>query len=57
MICENCRRNFEEWEMATVYEFVGEHFGFPTREEWGACPYCKSTNIMEEDEFYSDYDD
>lgn len=50
--CESCGREFDGDEMATVQEHVGDFWGAPAYESWGACPDCKSTDIyeLEEDE-------
>lgn len=45
MTCESCGSTFGE--PITVYEDMGEHFGFPCREPWDACPFCRSTDITE----------
>ena len=50
MICENCGSKFDE--PVTVYENAGEHFGYPAREPWAACPCCRSTDISSEGVYF-----
>lgn len=55
--CESCGHEFEEDEMITVQECVGEFWGVPAYESWGACPRCKSTDIYEVEEDEEDEED
>ena len=45
--CAECGAIFDAEERATIKECVGEFWGAPAYEYWNACPYCKSTEIME----------
>ena len=47
MICEDCGRVFNEDELETTYENVGEFWGTPAYESYVTCPYCKSTYVSE----------
>lgn len=48
--CEDCSAEFEE--PAIIYEDAGEHFGYPAKEAWAACPCCRSTDIESEGVFF-----
>lgn len=50
MICENCGNRFKE--PVIIYEDMGEHFGYPAKEPWAACPCCRSTDIQSEGVFF-----
>ena len=41
-VCNDCGMFFEEEKVNT--ESVGEFWGAPAYQEYGVCPYCKSTD-------------
>lgn len=45
--CEKCGRISHEDFIIHIKEYMGECFGFPAYETWCACPFCKSTDILE----------
>jgi hypothetical protein len=45
--CEDCGIEFEEEDMGTYQECVGEFWGFPAYESFDCCPNCSSTDIYE----------
>lgn len=48
--CEDCNAEFDE--PITIYEDMGEHFGYSAKEPWAACPCCRSTDIEPEGVFF-----
>lgn len=48
-VCIDCGKTFEDNETITVQENVGEFWGTPAYETYEACPYCKSTEIEDEE--------
>ena len=48
IICGECGKRFDEDDIETYEECVGEYWGQPAYETFGICPYCKSDCIEEE---------
>ena len=44
--CVNCDSVIDEDDLSTVTECVGEMGGHNAYEEFNACPYCGSTEVM-----------
>ena len=55
--CEECGCIFEEDEMDSYQECVGEFWGFPAYETFYCCPNCNSEAIDEYDETEYDYEE
>ena len=54
MKCENCGKVFDESEMKTTRELVGEYHGHPAYENYGTCPECGSDDISDLNDSKSD---
>ena len=48
IICGECEKRFDEEEIKTVSECVGEYWGVPAYQDYGTCPFCGSDCIEEE---------
>lgn len=46
-VCNDCGMFFEEDMLRINRESVGEFWGAPAYQEYGVCPYCKSTSYSE----------
>ena len=58
LICNDCGESFFEDECVDVRESRGEFWGMPCYETMGGCPHCKSTDLVEDEEYdYGDEDD
>lgn len=44
IICNDCNKEFDEEELASYQECVGECFGTLYYETFQICPYCHSDN-------------
>lgn len=46
--CNDCGELFDEEDVVTRYETVGEFWGQPARGKFEACPNCGSDNLEED---------
>lgn len=50
LICRDCKREVDEYEVVQGRECVGEAWGAPAYQDYYACPYCGGDELVEIDE-------
>jgi RNA polymerase subunit RPABC4/transcription elongation factor Spt4 len=48
--CEHCKRIFDNNEIITERQYMGEFWGSPAYDDFDVCPYCKSDEIFDYEE-------
>lgn len=48
--CEHCKRIFDNDEIITERQYMGEFWGAPAYEDFDVCPYCRSDEIFDYEE-------
>lgn len=55
--CPHCEQYFDEEELTTRQECIGEYWGSPAYETFNTCPYCGDDEVVseEDDDFPPEY--